>query len=574
MTGSQSHVVDASTVEVVRNYLVSAAVEMQRTLIRTAYNTIIYEIFDFGISLYDRHQDLIADSPGLALFLGANDYALRRGIEYLGEENLDAGDIVMLNYPYWSGSHTLDVCLLAPVYHNDGLIGYVACRVHWLDLGMKDAGYVLDSTEVHQEGIIFPGTKVFKKGVPDREILDIIRFNSRLPDKVIGDLHAQIAAINTGSRRLQELHAKYGTDVVDECIDRILAHGECAAREAVKSLPDGSWVAEGYLDGTDRSDDDLIRMETRVTIDGAEFTIDFSGSDDEVREPLNMPFGMTETISKLCFKAVTTPGEDSNAGLYRPLQVIAPEGNLFHARYPAPTFTPWPAMLAPDVIFRALSKALPGRIPASSGGDVCDVMIYGRNPRTGQTVVEANNEGIGWGAGKDYDGANGLMHVTQSMVKNLPVEVFENKAPVLFDRVELRQDSGGPGQYRGGLGIQRDFRFTHPIGVLTVVQKTKTDGWGLAGGRPGARNAVVLNPGTDNETWTGMMRRIFGVGEVLSNRSGGGGGFGDPFQRDPERVRQDVINGYVSHESAREDYGVVIGPDYTVDSRETGVLRS
>jgi N-methylhydantoinase B len=330
----------------------------------------------------------------------------------------------------------------------------------------------------------------------------------------------------------------------------------------------------GYLDGIDRAEDDLIRMEARVTIEDTEFIIDFSGSDDQVEEPLNMPFGMTETICKLCFKAVTTPQEDSNAGQYRPFRVIAPEGNLFHATYPAPTFVPWPAMLAPDVIFKALSQALPDCIPASSGGDVCDVMMYGFNPRTGQMVVEANNEGIGWGAARDYDGANALMHVTQSMVKNLPVEISEMKAPVLFDRLELRQDSGGPGKYRGGLGIQRDFRFTHPIGVLTVVQKTKTDGWGLAVGKPGARNAVVLNPGTDKEKRAGQMRGTFQAGDVLSNRSGGGGGFGNPFERDPERVRQDVLDGYVSREAAQEEYGVAITADNQIDGEKTRALRS
>lgn len=568
--------VDASTVEVVRNYLNSAAAEMQRTLIRTAYNTIIYEILDFGISLYDRRLELIADSPGLALFLGANDFAIRKGVEYVGEENLEPGDVVLMNYPYWSGTHTLDVLVFTPVFLDDHIIGYATCRCHWLDLGAKDPGYVLDSTDVHQEGLIFPGTKVFKRGEPDREILELIRFNSRLPNKVIGDLHAQVAALATGKRRLGQLYRKYGEEVVEACIRRILDHGEEAARRAVEALPDGSWTAVDYADGFDRPDDDLIRMQATVTIEGDEFTVDFTGSEDQVSQPLNVTIGMTETVAKLCFKTVTTPEEDSNAGQYRPLRVVAPEGSLYNAVYPAPTFTLWPAILAIEVVYKALAEALPERIPASSGGDLCDIMLFGRHPETGQMFVEANNDAVGWGASRERDGPNALMHISETMVKNIPIEVFETKAPITFDRLELRQDSGGPGERRGGLGLQRDFRFTDACGALSIIQKTKTEGWGLEGGRPGAKNAVVLHAGTDRETWTGMMRDQFAAGEGISNRTGGGGGWGDAFRRDAEAVRQDVLDGYVSVEGARRDYGVVLDDEdgeHPVDEQATHELR-
>ena len=571
--------IDPATVEVIRNYLTSAATEMQRTLIRTAYNAIIYEILDFGISMYDADLNLVADSPGLALFLGANDYGLEKGVEHVGEENLDPGDIVLLNYPYWSGTHTLDVLVFAPVFDEAGeeLLGYTTCRAHWLDLGAKDTGYVLDSTDVHQEGLIFPGTKVYKQGDPDEEILELIRYNSRLPDKVIGDLNAQIAALNTGKQRLRELHERYGTETVDAAVDEVLAHGERTATEAVTDLPDGTWSAVDYADGTpstDRGPDELIRLEVKITIDGDEFTVDFSASSDEVDEPLNIPIGMTETVAKLCFKSITTPDENSNAGQYEPLDTIAPEGNIFHATYPAPTFTIWTAIVAIDVVYKALAKAVPEQIPAASGGDLCDIMVFGENPETGQQFVEALNEGVGWGAAPDHDGANALMHISETMVQNVPIEVYENKAPLEIEQLTLRQDSGGAGKYRGGLGIQRDYQFTHPVGALSIVQKTKTDNWGLEGGAPGARNAVVLHPGTEREEWTGMMRETFAAGEGLSNRSGGGAGRGDPFERDPKAVQQDVRDEYVSREAARKEYGVVITEDGEIDYDETERLRS
>ncbi|AFK21025.1 hydantoinase B/oxoprolinase family protein (plasmid) [Haloferax mediterranei ATCC 33500] len=589
---SAQHDIDAATVEVIRNYLTSAATEMQRTLIRTAYNTIIYEILDFGISVFDKDLNLIADSPGLALFLGANDYGIEKAVEHVGEENMNPGDVLIMNYPYWSGTHTLDVLLFAPVFHDDELIGYTTCRAHWLDLGAKDSGYVLDSTDVHQEGVLFPGTKVYKEGEPDPEIMDIIRFNSRMPEKVMGDLNAQIAAVRTGEERLRELYEKYGGETVEAAIDKVLEHGENTARTAVEDLPDGTWSATGYADGVNREAGDLIKLRAEVTIDGDEFSVNFEGSSDQVDEPLNIPPGMSETICKLCFKTVTTPEEDSNGGQYEPLSIEIPENNIFNASYPAPTFTVWTGILGIDVVYKALAKAVPDRVPASTGGDLADIMLYGQNPETGRPFVEANNEGVGWGAGAAHDGANALMHISETMVRNIPVEVFENKAPIRFDQLSLREDSGGPGKHRGGLGIRRDFRILEPVGALSIIQKTRTDNWGMDGGDSGAKNVVVLDSDEDDfddrvqvlvdnddlhdgdGKHVGMFRGEFVPGEVISNRTAGGGGFGDPFERDPEAVRQDVIDGYVSREAAEEQYGVVVTEDDEIDFEATEARRS
>jgi len=564
--------VDPATVEVIRNYLTSAAGEMQRTLVRTAYNTIVYEIKDFGLSLYDSDLNLVADSPGLTLFLGANDYSLQKGVEHVGEENFEDGDVVIMNYPYWSSGHTLDICVILPVFVGDDLKGYAVSRAHLLDVGQKDPGYVLDSTDVHQEGILFPGTKLYKAGELDEEIRDLLRYNTRVPDKVIGDVNAQVAALRTGKQRFTDLYGKYGAETVEQSIDRILEYGEERAHSAVADLPDGTWNAVDYADGA-IDNDDLLRIDTTVTIDGDEMTVDFSGSSDQVDAPFNVPIGMTRTVARLCLKTITTPDEESNAGHYAPLSVEVPEGTLYNPSYPAPTFAVWPAMLAVDVIYKALATGMPDRIPASSGGDILSITIYGEHPDTGKQIVEATNQGIGWGATDDHDGGSALMHISETMVQNIPVEVLENKAPVEIDRLELRQDSGGPGRHRGGLGIRRDFRFTDEIGALSIIQKTETEGWGLEGGEPGAKNAVVLYPGTDREFGTGMMRRDFQAGEVLSNQSAGGGGFGDPFERDPEMVGQDVIDGYVSRESAREDYGVVVTDEGEVDREATESLR-
>jgi len=570
---SDASEVDPATVEVIRNYLTSAANEMQQTLIRTAYNTIIYEIKDFGLSLYNRDLDLVADSPGLTLFLGANDYSLQKAVEHVGEGNFEEGDVLIMNYPYWSSGHTLDVCVIMPVFHAGMLVGYAVSRAHLLDMGQKDPGYVLDSTDVHQEGILFPGTKLYKAGELDEEIRDLLRYNTRVPDKVIGDINAQIAALRTGVRRVVTLYEKYGRETVEASMDRILEYGRMRAHEAVTELPDGTWTAADYADGA-IDDDELLRIETTVTIDGDEMCVDFSGSADQVDSPFNVPIGMTKTVARLCLKTITTPDDESNAGHYAPLTVTVPQGNLYNPSYPAPTFAVWPAMLAVDVIYKALAKGMPDRIPASSGGDILSITIYGEHPDTSKQIVEATNQGVGWGATGDHDGESALMHISETMVQNIPIEVLENKAPVEIDRLTLRQDSGGPGRHRGGLGIRRDFRFTHEIGALSIIQKTETDGWGIDGGKPGAKNAVVLYPDTDRERRTGMMRETFAPGEVLSNQSAGGGGYGDPKDRDPEAVREDVIDEYVSRERAREDYGVAITEDGEIDWAETEHLRS
>ncbi|WP_255152231.1 hydantoinase B/oxoprolinase family protein [Halorarius halobius] len=566
--------VDSATVEVIRNYLQSAANEMQRTLIRTAYNTAIYEMLDFGISIYDADLNLVADSPGLTLFLGANDYSIEKGVEYVGEENLNPGDVVMMNYPYWSSAHTLDPCLFSPVFNDDGeeIIGYTVVRAHWMDLGAKDAAYVHDSTEVYQEGLLFPGTKVYKEGEPDDEIIELLRFNTRVSEKVIGDLNAQIATLKVGRRRLQELHRKYGSETIATAVDRVATHGEEQARAALRELPDGTWYAEDYVDD-DGINDELVKVAAEVTIDGDDFGIDFSASSDEVEGPINVPYGETITMGKLCLKTLTTPREPSNAGHYEPLSVTAPEGNLFHATHPAPTFTLWPSMLGVETVFKALSKGLDS-VPAHSGGDICAFMMWGDDPETGRSYMLGCNEGVGWGGTDEHDGANGLMHITESNVRNTPVEILEHKAPVEVECVELRTDSGGAGRQRGGLGIHRSYQFTADTNALVTVKKTKTDGWGVDGGTPGARNEVVLRPGTGEERSTGTCRDSFAAGERLWNRSGGGGGYGDPYERPPEAVRADVVDGYVTREAAREEYGVVLDADGTVDETATRDRRN
>lgn len=567
--------VDSITVEVIRNYLLSAAREMMRNLKRTSYNTIVYEIQDFGLGIYDRHCRLLAESPGLAVFTRANDYGLQKIVEYLGEDNIHPGDCYLCSYPYWSASHTLDVLCASPIFHRDELVGFTAVKIHWLDLGQKNAGYVLDSTDIYQEGLLMPAAKIYKAGELNKDLLDLIRFNSRIPDRTIGDMNAQISSCRTGERRVQQLVEKFGLETYLEAVEQILDHGERIARARMAELPKGTWSAEDYVDEDGIDLDKMLKIKVTVTITDDEFVVDFTGSDPACKGPMNVPYGLTLGVSALAFKGLTTPDWPANEGHFRPLKVIAPEGSLMHAVPPAPTFMLWTGILTPEVILKAVAQAMPDQIPACSGGDVCSMMGVGVNPRNGQTWVEATNEAVGFGGHAGGDGEDGIMHLTEPGCQNNPVEVLETKAPLLIESYGLRRDSGGPGKHRGGLGVQRTYRFLAPASAITLVKKTRTKPWGLAGGREGDPCHVILRPGTDRERRVGAVYEAMDAGEVLVNCSGGGGGWGDPLERDPQKVLEDVRNDYVSLESAQRDYGVVIDTaTWTVDEEATRKLRA
>ena len=567
--------IDPITVEVIHNYLLSAAREMNRNLMRTAYNTIVYEVRDFGLGLYDRHCRLLAEAPGLAIFTRANDYALRKIVEFLGEDNIHPGDVILLNYPFWSSTHTLDVTASSPIFHEDQLVGFTAVKIHWLDLDQKDAGYCLDTTDMHQEGLFFPCSKIYKRGVLNKELEDIIRFNCRMPERVLGDMNAQISSCRTGERRVQELVKKFGLETFTQATAQILDHGERLARVRLSALPKGSWSAEDWVDDDGIDKDTMLKIKATVTISEDELLIDFSGSSPAVKGPVNIPIGLTLGVGALIFKAITTPDTPANDGNFRPLRVEAPPGSLMHAVPPAATFTLWPGILATEVVTKALAQGIPDIVPACSGGDLCSMMGVGTHPRTGKIWLESTNEGVGFGGHAGGDGEHGIMHLTEPGCQNVPIEVMETKAPLLIEQYGLRQDSGGAGEHPGGLGVTRKYRFLSEASALTLIKKTKTRPWGMAGGQTGENCHVILRPGTEREQTTGMVYEAMTPGEVLVNCSGGGGGWGEPLRRDPEKVLNDVRNGYISLTSAERDYGVVIDPGaLTLEAAATEVLRN
>ena len=567
---------DPITTEVIHNYFLSAAREMERNLMRTSYTTIVYEIRDFGLGIYDRDCRMLAESPGLAIFTCGNDYGLQKTVEFVGKENLQPGDLMLTSYPYWSSAHPMDVLATSPIFYKDELIGFTAIKQHWIDLGQKEAGYMLDSTDVFQEGLIMPGMKLYRGGVRNEEIVNLIRFNSRIPDRVIGDMNAQVSACRTGERRVAELADRFGLDTLNEAIEAILDHGERLSRARLAELPKGTWTAEDYVDDDGISRDVLLKLNVKVTVSDDEFIVDWTGSEPTTEGPMNLPVGLTRGVSGLAFKGITTPEYPANAGHYRPLRVITEEGSMMHAVAPAPTFTIWASLLAPEVILKALSQGMPELIPACSGGDIADVMGLGIHPETGLPWLEATNEAIGFGAFAGNDGEDGIMHLTEPGCRNNPVEVLETKGPWLIENYGMRQDSGGPGEYRGGVGVKRTYHFLHASSALAVVKKTKTAPWGMNGGMDGAPGSITIWPGTERERVNGALHeKDLQPGDVIINSAGGGGGWGDPKKRDPQRVLEDVVNEFVSLESARRDYGVAIDEaTVSIDEEATAALRA
>ena len=562
-------VLDGGTIEVVNSYLISAAQQMRRTLIRTAFNPVIYAVLDFGISIYDSKIRLMAEAPGITSFVGANDAALPKVLNYVGVENLKEGDVVLLNYPYWNSAHAYDAMLFAPVFHesSDSPSAFVAVRAHWMDLGAKDAGYVLDSTDMHQEVLIFPGTKIVKGGVIDNEIIELIRFNSRLPDLTIGDFHAQLACLRVGERQLHAIWEKFGLPKVERVVEELIDHGKRVAWRAVRSLPHGSWSAEDWLDD-DGVTEDPILMRVTVTIDDDGMLVDYTGSSSAVPGPVNLPFGSTESMAKTAFKTLTTPTLSTNAGHYAPLRVYAPPGSLFHAQYPSATFTQWTTMAAFELIYKALASVMP-ETPASSGSDEPGFMALGRDPRTTKDYVVSNNEGIGWGGTPHHDGASGQMHISLNIVQNTPIEVLENKAALFHIGLRLLPDSAGAGTHRGGLGIERHVQFTADGEVLSMKKKTQTKPWALNGGLEPITNSMTVWPNTDHPKQMRMRRAPMKLGDEFINVSAGGGGWGDPLKRDPLKIVEDVLNGFVQRGTASEIYGVDVDMDgsFTVNVR-------
>jgi N-methylhydantoinase B len=567
--------VDPITLAVVRNNLISVANGMQETAFRCAVTTLMYEIRDCAFSLLDANMGVIAQSHGIIGFLGSLGPATKNCVDMVGKNNLKPGDVVISTVPRITGSHSADVLLFTPIFYRDELFGYATTKSHLSDLGAKSF-FPTDTRSIYEEGLRIPPLRIYKEGNLRWEVWEIIKWNSRAPHLVWGDIQALISGCHFAERRVIELLDKYGIETVNECIEELYNYGERMTKRAIQEMPDGTWTAEDYLDNNGIDLDKPILTKVTITIQGSDITIDFSGSAPEQRGPVNGSLISTLSSARGVVKALTTPELPANEGCFRPIKVIAPEGSVYNPSSTAPSFLYFQLSLhVIELINKALYQVLPEKIPACSGGDVCGVGYFGVDPKTGRYWMGLTPCVIGQGADLFSDGENFIHPHDTSSAKNAPTEVLESTFPVFIEKVEFIQDSGGAGKHRGGLGSVLYTRLLVPATFFSFIEKGKTPHWGINGGKEGLRNYALIRSKEKGEF---EVLKTTGIeldeGDSIITKAGGGGGYGNPLERDLEAVREDVINGYVSVKHAKQDYGVVIDPrTFNIDVEATNKLR-
>ncbi|HSG79572.1 MAG TPA: hydantoinase B/oxoprolinase family protein [Acidimicrobiia bacterium] len=544
---------DPVTVEVIRNGFVSIANTMNNNLARAAYNPVIYEMKDCSVGIFDAGVRLLGQAPGLPIFVGGFDTAIRVTLDHIGGPGaLVPGDVFAVNDSELVGSHLNDVTVLAPIFDGAEHAGFSVTKAHWRDIGAKSPGHGMDTTEIFQEGYRLVPTRVYRGGEPNHGVLDLLMRNSRLPRGVWGDLHAQIAACRTGERGLIELRRRFGTEVLRSASDEIFDHAERADRDAVAAIPDGEWVVEGALDSWGPGGEP-VPVRVRVAVEGSDMTIDLRGSSPTTPGNVNCGRAQTEAAARLAFKFLVNPDLEVSDGSFRNLSVVTDEGSVFDSRAPAACQYYYPHLgLMIDLFIKALSDACPDRVVAGEPADAMNILLTGSLPGSGAPFVCGEATAIGTGAHDGGDGTNGTANYGAGDLKNLPVEVIEARYPIRINHYALRPGSGGPGRWRGGLGVDRQYEMLSDGTRLSLWwERTKTPGWGLFGGGDGAPGEVVVERSGVESTMLKVDGLELSAGDRVTLRTGGGGGFGAPAERSAQAVEDDLIDGYTQEGGER-----------------------
>jgi len=569
---------DPFTREVIRNGLVAAAEEMFYSLGRTAKSPIIYEVLDYACGITDKNGRLIAQANGAPGFLGTLTYQVQEVLQKFGADQLNPGDVFIANVPYsGGGTHLSDVSLAQPIFYKKTLIGFSVNKGHWTEVGGKDPGsWTTDSVEIYQEGTMYPCIRVFEKGAEIPSVVDLIRANSRLPDETIGDMRAQAASLTVAANRVVRLCEKYGIKVVLQAIQEILAWGEKITLSQLRGLPRGTYESEEYLD-TYGIQEKPVKVKANVTITDKDITFDFTGTEEQIRGPINCPAPATLSAIRTIMMAITDPHVHANDGCFSPMKVNIPEGTVISAKKPFPTSTFWEGMsYAQDVVWKALAPLAPDRLTAGHFLSVCATIVGGIHDETGAIWLIVEPEAGGWGAGATKDGESGLVCSGDGETYIMPVEIQETRYPILVEQFSLNTADGGHGKNRGGFGLVRDYRIMNSNGFVTsIFGRSKFPPWGMAGGALGTGNFIEIIA-KDGKTFRTdrVARHPLERGDVVRLITGVGGGYGNPVERDIERVLDDVRNGYISVTQAREKYGVVMDPNtLSIDKEATSKLR-
>ncbi len=562
--------VDPITLEVIRHGIISICDQIDANMTRTAFSPYIYEYKDYAVGFVGVDAQLLAlCTGGMPVFVADSvGMAVRDGLETYGRENFHKGDVVVCNHAAVQGQHLNNTVMYTPVFagaNGDELIGFFAVNCHWIDIGGSAIGSVsYSSTDIFMEGLQLRSIKLWSKGEPIEEVYRIIENNTRFPLELLGDIEAQLGGCLLGRDLTQAMADKYGTVVFLGALDMILDQCAAATREKIRAIPDGVYQHEAFLDD-DGVRDENIPIKVKVIVAGDEMTIDFSEISDQVKGCINSGYyGGGRTCARVAFKYLIATDEPANEGTFRPLKMMLPEGKLLSAEPTAAMglySIPFPTVI--DCIIKALEPALPQRVTGAHFGTFSSLSFSGKRIDTG-APFKANDSGHGgWGACATHDGAGPFRTMAHGDTRLIPIELQESMYPYRVEEFCLRQDSGGPGKWRGGLGFDKQYVLLAPCELWANFDRIGCPPWGVQGAKAAKAGQVLIFK--DGKQEAKLLYKTencpLQAGDRVRVATGGGGGYGSPSERPVELVQRDVIRGFVSLESARDDYGVVIEAD-------------
>ncbi len=575
---------DPITFEVIRNGLLAGAAEMKVCVMRSSFSTLWREAGDLSCAIMTPQAELIAQGPAdIPVHLATMPFCLEGMLKKIPPGQYEEGDVLFQNDPLWGNNHLPDCVTAKPIFVGGEIVAYSVVRGHWTDIGGIGPGsYTSVTTDHLQEGLTIPPVKIYKRGKMDMELADIILSNVRNRRERLGDIKAQYSGCVVGERTVHALCKRYGRETVKAAFARSLEHSEALTRQEIEKIPDGTYSFTTWSDG-DGVDDKPIKIQVAMTVKGSDIVVDYTGSSDQVRGGMNAPLAVTTSATLYAIKSCTDPWNPANSGSYRPVKVVAPKGSIANPNLPCPVIlgNHETAGMMAAAIFGAMDQAnpdAPQRTIAAGSDSATQFIVGGKDPRAwraGRNFVCLDLQGMCWGARHDKDGINGMRSGVGNSANN-PTEVLEVEYPLMVEFNAFVADAGGPGKFRGGVPMRKAFRMLGD-GVLTIVaERTRFPAHGLRGGGHGAPAQFIMNPGTPKETklFSKTAPTPIPSATALWMQPGGGGGFGDPLDRDAERVRDDVLNEYVSLEGAARDYGVVLKPGTVeVDLEATRRLR-
>jgi N-methylhydantoinase B len=565
--------IDPIKFEVIRNALTQAAEEMAITLRRSAYSTNVKTRQDFSCAFFDKNLRSVSQAFTQPVHLGSFVRHVPIAVKRYGAQNLGPGDMILSNDPYGGGVHLNDISLIGPVHWQDQLVGYTACLAHHVDVGGGAPASVGAFREVFQEGIIIPPIKFVVQGKLDDDLFRLVLSQIRSKRETAGDFRAQIASNRTGAIRINEIIDKYGLTDFDRYIDEIIEYTDRRTKVEVSKLPKGVFSAKGFVDN-DGFTEDVVKLEISVTIDDNGVRFDTTGSDPQRRAPVNSTFAQTFSACAYALRALMDKDLPVNDGFYRYVKVNAPEGTVTNCVHPAPVVGGWETHVRlNDLIFEALAPALPDAVCAGTKSMQCHSGFGGHNHETGEYYCFLETLAGGYGARSRSDGPDAVQSHGQN-TENAPVEETESNYPVRITRYELVPDSEGPGEFRGGLGLRRDYMFPEEATFTILADRDKAGPRGLFGGERGSKSVYALIKNNAEQHLSSKTTLQLNPGDVISYRTSGGGGYGQAFNRDPEAILNDVLQGKISTNRARKRYGVEINlSSQKVDMTMTEDLR-